>query len=91
MYFYLLVRKFYLGLLQRKIINIHRNSEKVFLVKMPGSDTMISLQLTPFNQLVYFLGSNVLFSILFVTVDPQLDSCIMYSVCPSEQVKLFIY
>ena len=36
-------------------------------------------------------GSNVLFSILFVTIDPQLDGCIMYSVYPSEQVKLFIY
>ena len=40
----------------------------------------VSLQLTPFNQLVYLLGSNVIFSILLVTIDPQLDSCIMYSV-----------
>ena len=39
------------------------------------------LQLTPFNQLlVYLLGLNVLFSILFVTIDPQLDSCTMYNV-----------
>ena len=51
----------------------------------------VSLQLTPFNQIVYLLGSSVIFSILFVTIDPQLDSCIMYNVYPSEQVKLFIY
>ena len=31
----------------------------------------VSLQLTPFNQLVYLLGSNVHFSILFVTIDPK--------------------
>ena len=30
------------------------------------------LQLTPFNQLVYLLGSNVIFSILFVTIDPPI-------------------
>ena len=30
------------------------------------------LQLNPFNQLLYLLGSNVLFSILFVTIDPKM-------------------